>query len=411
MIPDFRGDSTELPIRVAVITQFFPPEGQGGGHRWQKFIQHHEKTEFRFHVICPPPSYPYGEFDRTYRPWQTDTIDGTRVTRLWTYQPGSDAGSIGRILNYGLFSIVSTIYVLANFWRYDCFVTMSTPHTTFLPGAIAKLMRRVWIVDIFDLWLDNAVDLGYVDDGSIGYRIVNRLEEIAFVEADHIIVLTPTMKEYYLGKYHVDADRLTPIPFGVDKEMFTPAINRDPESRVIYIGNLGTYYAFDPYVRAFAQLDDRYELYIVGWGEQRDELERLCSNLGIEDRVTFTGRIPREEIPELLASSAVSWVPLETDYQLDYARPTKMIESMAVGTPYVASALNEIEVVTEASEAGYVVENEPDQIADAMQTLLEDASQRRLMGEQAVAFIDSEHRWEVLSERVKSVLLSAVKNY
>lgn len=395
------------PIDVAVITQFFPPEGQGGGYRWQKLIQNHDENEFRFRVICPPPTYPYGEYERTYRPWQTDTVDDIPVTRLWTYQPDSDVGSLGRILNYGVFSILATVYVLLNFWRYDCVVTMSTPHTTFLPGVVGKVLGRTWIVDIFDLWLDNAVELDYVDQDSLGYQFVAWLERIAFHRADHVIVLTPTMKEYYLDKYDIDPDRLTPVPFGVDAGLFTPALDREPEPRITYVGNLGTFYAFEPYLRAFAQLDEQYKLYIIGWGEERERLEQLCADLEIADRVTFTGRVPREEVADYLVSAALNWVPLETDYELDYARPTKLLEGMAVGTPYVASPLDEIGVITEKWEAGIVVENEPDDIADAMERLLSHSALRQQMAKRGVEFIESEHRWPSLSNRVRDIVVTA----
>lgn len=402
-------DPTGDPLRVAVVTQFYPPEGQGGGHRWQKFVQHHDDDEFRFRVVCPPPSYPFGEFDRTYRPWKTETVDGTRLTRLWTYQPGPDAGSLGRILNYGVFSVLATLYVLLNFWRYDCVVTMSSPHTTFLPGVVGKLLRRSWVVDVFDLWLDNAADLGYVDEDSLGYRIVAKLEEIAMTTADHVSVLTPTMGEYYREKYDLDAERLTAIPFGVDEDLFVPAADRAREPRLIYLGNLGTFYAFEPYLRAFERLDDEYELYFVGWGECRDDLEQLCVELGITDRVTFTGRIPREEVPDLLASSALNVVPLETGYRLDYARPTKLLEGMAVGTPYVASPVREIETITDESNAGIVVENDPGKIAEAMETILSDPDERQEMGQRAVEFVEREHRWDVLSARMGEVIRTAAR--
>jgi len=396
------------PTDVAVITQFFPPEGQGGGYRWEKLIDNMDDDNLRFRVICPPPTYPYGEHDRSYRPWQRDHINDIPVTRLWTYQPGSDVGSLGRILNYGVFSVLATLYVLLNFWRYDCVVTMSTPHTTFLPGAVAKLLGRAWIVDIFDLWLDNAADLGYVEEDSIGFWIVAKLEATAMHHADQIIVLTPTMAQFYQEKYGLSGERFTAVPFGVDRDLFSPPAHQDAIDRIIYVGNLGAFYAFEPYLRAFAHLDDRYELYFVGWGEERERLKDLCDDLGISDRVTFTGRVPRKEVPELLASATLNLVPLETDYQLDYARPTKMLEGMAVGLPYIASPLQEIQHVTEESEGGLVVENDPSAISDAMEQLLSNPNLRRDMEKRGVQFIEQEHRWDVLSDRMQSVITGAV---
>jgi glycosyltransferase involved in cell wall biosynthesis len=281
---------------------------------------------------------------------------------------------------------------------------MSTPHTTFLPGAVGKILGRTWIVDIFDLWLDNAADLDYIAEESLGYQLVAWLERFAFYRADHVIVLTPTMKTFYLDKYDVDPDRLTPVPFGVDADLFSPSLDQEPEPYITYVGNLGTFYAFEPYLQAFAQLDDQYELYIIGWGEERDRLEQLCVDFDIVDRVTFTGRVPREDVAEYLESAALNWVPLETDYELDYARPTKLLEGMAAGTPYVASPLEEIEVVTEQSQSGIVAKNEPGEIADAMERILSNSDLQADMSDRSVEFIASHHRWDELSDQVRQII-------
>jgi len=272
---------------------------------------------------------------------------------------------------------------------------------------VGKALGRTWIVDIFDLWLDNAADLGYAEEDSLGYRFVAWLEKVAFHHADHIMVLTATMKKFYLKKHSVKSNRLTSVPFGVNEELFTPSIETEPESRIIYIGNLGTFYVFEPYFRAFSQLDDEYELYVVGWGEERERLETLCSELGITDRVTFTGRVPREEVPQYLASAALNWVPLETNYELDYARPTKLLEGMAIGTPYVASPLAEIEVMTEESDAGLTVKNDSDAIAAAMEKILADPDRQQKMAENAVEYVNQHHRWPELSNQVGRIIFSA----
>jgi glycosyltransferase involved in cell wall biosynthesis len=231
------------------------------------------------------------------------------------------------------------------------------------------------------------------------------LERTAFYRADHVIVLTPTMKEFYLDKYEISPDRLTPIPFGVDDDLFTPSLDQEPEPRITYVGNLGTFYAFEPYLRAFSRLDDEYELYIIGWGEERERLEELCSELGIDDRVTFTGRVPREQVAEYLASATLNWVPLETDYELDYARPTKLLEGMAVGTPFVGSPLAEMEVISERSNAGIITNNEPAEIAQAMEKILTNDEIRSKMEQRSVNFIEDNHRWPQLSKQMRDVLM------
>ncbi|WP_415380172.1 glycosyltransferase family 4 protein [Halosimplex sp. TS25] len=393
---------------VLVVTQFFPPESMGGAHRWEKLSQHLDDS-VEPHVLTTFPTFPFGEFEQRWELVERETVSGVPVTRLFTYQPVSDT-ALGRILNYGVFSLLSTLYVLCTFWRYDSIVTMSAPHTTFLPGLVGKLTGRGWVIDIFDLWIDNAADLGYVDESSLAYRAVSWLERISFARADAVTVITDTMAEYYEEKYPKLSFDVHVVPFGVDTELFSPDVEPADSAEVIYTGNLGTGQAFVPFLRGFAAVDGEPELLLVGGGERRTELEELVRELGIEDRVTFAGYADREEIPALLAGADVSLVPLKTEYQLDYARPTKLLETMAVGTSYVASDVEEINSLSEEWNAGIAVNNGSNEVEKALQDLLSSRNRRKEMGKKGIELINEEHRWDeigsVASQAIPGVTTS-----
>lgn len=389
--------------RTLVISHFFSPESLGGAHRWKKLTEA-MPDDHACRVVCPPPAFPYGEFDRSWKPIERDRIDDVPVTRLWTFQPKSDSTSeesnVGRILNYTLFSVFASLYVLCTFWRYDNVVTVSAPHTTFLPGVVGNALGLVWIPDIFDLWLDNALDIGYVETGTVPYRFVAALERRAIQRSDHVLVITQTMAEHFAEKYDVSLDRFTLVPFGVDEELFTPRTDSTDSNTVVYTGNMGEAHALRPFIRAFHHLDGVAELQLVGTGKRREELETLCREEQLTDRVSFNGVVPRTEIPEILSNATASFVPLQQGHNLDYARPNKLLESMAVGTPYVASSLREIERITDESSAGFAVDNDPEQVATAIRQLVEDSELRNGMGTRGVEFIDREHRWPELATRV-----------
>lgn len=381
----------------------------GGAHRWQRLISE-LPDDIECRVLCPPPSFPYGEFESTSRPIKRETIDGVAVTRLWTYQPSDDSrahqSNLGRILNYVIFSVFASLYVLATFWRYDCVVTVSAPHTTFLPGAIGKLLGCSWIVDIFDLWLDNAADMGYAEEGTLAYRYVWTLEWLAITRSERVTVITETMAQAYVEKFDVSRDKFTLVPFGVDNDLFTPSPETTESNRVLYVGNMGDAHALRPFIEAFQQLPSEYSIELVGEGKRRNELEEFADELGISDRVKFSGFVERSEVAHRLQESALSIVPLQQDFQLDYARPNKLLETMAVGTPYVASDITEIRRITEESGGGVVVSNDPDAVARAIKYLLDAPEKREQMGRDAVSYIDSHHRWPLLGDRVSGTIKS-----
>ncbi|WP_408959708.1 glycosyltransferase family 4 protein [Natrinema sp. 74] len=388
---------------VLVVSQLFPPESMAGAHRWEKLLRHApDGVDAR--VVCPQPSVPVGEFERRYSPWSRERVAGVPVTRLFTYQPVDDRTDLERILNHVIFAALATLYVLVHGRKYDCVVVQIGPHTTLVPGLAALATGRGLVIDVYDRWLDNAVDFGFADEDSVAYRLLRWAERVAMERCDGVIALTPTMAAHYRETYDLEDATIETVPFGVDEDRFDPSVADEERPRIIYTGKLGEGQAFEPFFRGFRRADLEYDLVVYGFGERRAELEALAADLGIDDRVEINGPVPRETVPELVASSAISLVPLETGRTLEYARPTKFLETMALGTPYVASAVTEIESVTEDVGAGIAVENEPDAVAAALRELAADPERRRLMGQQGVAFVDREHRWDDLGDRVGDLL-------
>ncbi|QLD88765.1 glycosyltransferase family 4 protein [Natronomonas salina] len=355
------------------------------------------------HILTTQPTYPFGEFEKRWRITEQERVNDISVTRLFTYQPTDDT-VLGRVLNYGVFSVLSSLYVLATFWRYDQIVTMSTPHTTFLPGLVGKITGLSWVIDIFDLWIDNAADLGYVEKGSLPYWLVRLLEEISFKYSDEVFVVTETMAEHYERRYPEREFDIHTVPFGMDTDSFSPDIDSMGTIDIIYTGNLGTCQAFTPFFEAFAKLEEDAVLTIIGDGERRKELESLVETLDITDRVSFEGYVPRGNIPHLLAGAKISLVPLKTEYELDYARPTKLLETMAVGTPYVASDVKEMKKLSEKYSTGFAVENDSEEISEAMSTLLSDSSLRMRMAKNGREVIESQHDWSEIGDMVSAIL-------
>jgi glycosyltransferase involved in cell wall biosynthesis len=167
---------------------------------------------------------------------------------------------------------------------------------------------------------------------------------------------------------------------------------------------MGEAHALRPFLLSFKHLDDDVQLRIVGTGKRREELEQLCAVENLTDQITFEGVVPREEIPEILGDAVASFVPLKQEQNLDYARPNKLLESMAVGTPYIASGVQEIEQITTESGAGFAVDNDSEEVASAIRTLLEDPEIHKEMGKRGIQFIEKEHRWSELATRVDDVL-------
>jgi len=132
-------------------------------------------------------------------------------------------------------------------------------------------------------------------------------------------------------------------------------------------------------LEAAAQLKPRFpdlKVVLAGDGFERPELTRLAADLGIAQDVTFLGWVPNTDLPPYYRAAAVSVIPsLEEGFGIPAA------EAMGCEVPVVASDAGGLPEVVENGVTGLVVpRGDPDALAKAIGTLLQDPERRRVMG-------------------------------
>ena len=134
---------------------------------------------------------------------------------------------------------------------------------------------------------------------------------------------------------------------------------------VLSVGRLETIKRADLAVRAMRAVDRPLRLLVVGEGTQLENTRRLAAELGLSDRVEFTGAVTDEELIELYAGAlAVVYVP----YDEDYGYVT--LESFLARKPLVTArdSGGPLEFVEDGVN-GLVCEPAPEALADAINRL------------------------------------------
>jgi glycosyltransferase involved in cell wall biosynthesis len=163
------------------------------------------------------------------------------------------------------------------------------------------------------------------------------------------------------------------IPHGVDNERFHPDAGPHPapdseKFTLLYVGRLGPRKGVDLAIESFSTLDRAdVELIIAGTGRHEARLENLASDLGIADRVQFLGLVPDNELPALYASSDLFL--LLSAYE---GYGLVLLESMACGTPVVASRVGGITTVV-SGMSGALVSRQTDSIANSIEMFIKNS--------------------------------------
>lgn len=179
--------------------------------------------------------------------------------------------------------------------------------------------------------------------------------------------------------------------------------------RVLSLGRLVYWKGFHLGLRAFAAADlEHAELVIVGDGPDRRRLEALASELSIEDRVTFLGRVPRERGLTLLSDSDVLLHPSFHD-----SGGFVCVEAMAVGTPVVCLALGGPDVIVTDETGIKVPADDPARaergLVEALRALRTDHALRIRMAEAGVRRVRQEYGWTSKGLALDQVYREAIR--
>ena len=182
------------------------------------------------------------------------------------------------------------------------------------------------------------------------------LLEYNFSKADYILSTSHCMAREvskYTGK------KITVTPFGVDENRFAP-LGEKAACKELVIGTvkeLSAIYGIDTLVDAFSMVvtenpNLNVRLVIAGDGAERQNLENQAKKLGVEDKVTFLGRIPNNEVAEFLAHTDVYAALSRSDSE---SFGVAVVEAMSCGVPVVVSDADGFKEVVPDGIAGFVV--------------------------------------------------------
>ena len=173
----------------------------------------------------------------------------------------------------------------------------------------------------------------------------------------------------------------------------------------LYVGAVGVANGLDLVVDAFARLDPAVDvrILVVGDGSARAGLEGRVAELGL-DRVTLLGAVPRAEVRDFLAAADVGLHALRKDPLFASALPTKVLEYLGAGLPFVTTVPGLPERLALWSGGGFA----PD--ADALVDELTrwarlSREERAAQGQLGLAFGLARFGLEVVVDRLESLLL------
>jgi glycosyltransferase involved in cell wall biosynthesis len=292
-------------------------------------------------------------------------------------------------------------------------------HYPFFGGesaALATWLRRLPLVITYhqDVLLTGMMGaVAGLLQHTLGRWVLRSADQLLFTSSDY------GQASHARQLVHGCDDQIGELPNGVDTSIFTPsdrlcALREQyqlplDQQIVLLVAGLDRPHAFKgvvPLIHAIAQLPATHAL-IVGDGELRSSYETLAHKLGIHERVHFSGRVSDAELPQYYRLADVTVLPSTT---MGEAFGLVLLESLACGTPVIASDLPGVRTVVAHGQDGLLVApNDSAALAAAISQIRRDTPSWHAMSIAGRAKTIAKYDWQQIGEQLEHIYQRIVR--
>ena len=228
-------------------------------------------------------------------------------------------------------------------------------------------------------------------------------ERLTFFFADVSIATNESYKRIALERGKMPPEKVFVVRSGpkLDRLRIIPPVERLKNGRrflVGYVGVMGQQEGIDYLLRAIRHIVQErgrsdIQFGLVGGGTSLDEMKDYARQLGVSDYVTFTGRVPDQELLEMLNTADVCVNPDVANEMNDKSTMNKIMEYMALGKPIVQFDLTEGRFSARRASL-YAKQNDEVDFAEKILELIDNEALREEMGEFGRQRVTHELEWK-----------------
>lgn len=305
--------------------------------------------------------------------------------------------------------------------RPDVVFASSTPLTIGLAGRdIARHFRVPFVFEVRDVWPQALINVGALRNPGVIWWM-RRMERRLYQAADHIVALSPGMKEGVIAG-GAPAGKISVIPNSSDIDLFHPDLDGSAERTrlgldncfaAVYFGAMGRAngleYVIDAADRLRQSGRDDIRLVLHGEGGCRKALKADARARGLRNVVFSDPVRDKAQVARIVAGcNACLTIYACTDVEQSWS-PNKMFDALAAGRPVLVNVGGWLGDTIEHNHCGRFVDpRDPGRLAQALCALADDPSLCQAMGRNARALAEREFSRDALAAKLERILVDVV---
>jgi glycosyltransferase involved in cell wall biosynthesis len=241
------------------------------------------------------------------------------------------------------------------------------------------------------------------------FKYIARMEADAAKGATRVFAITEALREEMIRR-GVDGEKIQIVPNGVDTNRFTPIAKDDElasqlevagKTVIGYVGSVLDYEGIELMLEAaevFNRTRADFHVLIVGDGAELERFQHHVEERELEHVVTFTGRVPHEEVERYYSLIDITPFPRLPLPVCEMVSPLKPFEAMAMGKAVVSSDVAALKEIVTPGVNGYLHEKgSAESLIEQLTRLLDDPEHTRQIGAQAREWVVQNRDWKHLA--------------
>jgi|SRR5271157_552542 len=235
-----------------------------------------------------------------------------------------------------------------------------------------------------------------------------------FALADRIIAVSEWVK-YDIAKYRIDERKIVPVHNGINVSEFRPTDATGVRRKygiegpmLLFVGRMITQKGIPYLIEAMPPVLEKHpgtKLLLIGRGNALEGLRKKVKDMGLEDRVIFSGYMTEEMLKESYGTCDLFVLPSVWE-----VLPIAILEAMSSSKAVVCTSAGGDAELVEDGLNGYVVPmRDPGKLAEKINALLDDPEKRAKMGLEGRKRAEEEFDWKLIAAQTKKVYEDLLK--
>jgi len=330
-----------------------------------------------------------------------EKVNGVQVYRF--FLPAYGSGATSYLMEFLHATFVMTLLTLWVWFRHgiDILHVYNPPDTLFIAALLPKLAGKTILFDLRDLSPELYVSK-YENHIQILYKLLVWFERVTCRVANHVITTNETYRKIIIERDGLNPSQVSVVRHGPDLMrgyLVKPDADIRSRARIIigYLGSMAKEDGIDHLLQALYILDKHYShldwyCILIGPTDDLEGLQQLARELGVQDRVWFTGYLRFEQWVSVLSAADICIEPAPSNPVNNISTTNKLMDYMALGKPSVGYGLSE-QRVTAGEAALYAKSNDPMDMARQIARLIEDPELRTRLGAIGRSRIEKHLAW------------------